>query len=157
MNIKLLVIGKTDSVNVSKIYEDYFNRINRYVRFELKIIKDIPKSVKSTPDYVKKKEAQLLFENISDVDYVVLLDERGKEFTSREFAEFLNKTFLGNQKFLTFVIGGAYGFDESIYERSNYKISLSKMTFSHQIVRIIFAEQLYRALSILNNDPYHND
>ncbi len=105
-----------------------------------------------SPNEFKKKEAELLLKKITDKDYIVLLDEQGKEFPSTEFAAFLDKT----HRPITFIVGGAYGFDEAIYKRANAKISLSKMTFTHQMIRLLFVEQLYRAMTILNNEPYHH-
>lgn len=157
MNIKLIVIGKTDSDAISTIFNNYAKRINKYVKFDMKAVKDVPKTAKTPPEIVRKKEAEQLLQNINETDYVILLDEKGNEFKSTEFADFLNKKFTQSLKNVVFIIGGAYGFDKSVYERGNYMISMSKMTFSHQIIRVIFAEQLYRAFTIINNEPYHNE
>lgn len=157
MNIKLIVVGKTDSGAFLSIFNDYAKRINRYVKFEMKVVKDVPKTAKTPPEIVRKKEAEQLIQNITETDYVILLDEKGTEFKSTEFADFLNKKFTQSLKNIVFIIGGAYGFDKSVYERCNFMCSMSKMTFSHQIIRIIFAEQLYRAFTIINNEPYHNE
>jgi len=157
MNIKLLVIGKTDKDFVEKGYEEYFKRVKRYCRFNFQIIKDIKKGKNLTEALQKKQEGEKLMAEFNHSDYVVLLDENGKEFNSRGFADFLNKSLVSGTKNLIFVIGGPYGFSEEVYKRANIKISLSKMTFSHQIIRLIFAEQLYRAFSILKNEPYHHD
>jgi 23S rRNA (pseudouridine1915-N3)-methyltransferase len=157
MNIQLLVIGKTDKSYIETGIDEYSKRINRYSNFDLKIIKDI-KNTKNLNETVHKKlEGDKILENINAADFVVLLDENGKQPNSRGFAEFLNKVLVSGNKNLIFVIGGPYGFSQEVYNRANAKISLSMMTFSHQLVRLIFAEQLYRAFSILNNEPYHHD
>ncbi|PLX05792.1 MAG: 23S rRNA (pseudouridine(1915)-N(3))-methyltransferase RlmH [Marinilabiliales bacterium] len=157
MNIKLLVIGKTDKDFVQKGYDEYFKRIKRYCKFDFQVIKDIKKSKNLSTDQQNKLEGEKILSEISPSDHVVLLDENGKEFNSRGFASFLNKSLVSGMKNLIFVIGGPYGFSEEVYKRANIKVSLSKMTFSHQLIRLIFAEQLYRAFSILNNEPYHHD
>ncbi|MBN2776320.1 MAG: 23S rRNA (pseudouridine(1915)-N(3))-methyltransferase RlmH [Bacteroidales bacterium] len=157
MNIQLLVIGKTDKNYIETGIEEYAKRIKRYSNFDLKIIKDI-KNTKNLNEIVQKKlEGDKIFENINTNDYVVLLDENGQQPNSRGFAELLNKTLISGTKNLIFVVGGPYGFSQEVYNRANAKISLSKLTFSHQLVRLVFAEQLYRAFSILNNEPYHHD
>lgn len=157
MNIQLLVIGKTDKSYIESGIDEYAKRISRYSNFELKIIKDL-KNTKNLSETVQKKlEGEKILENINASDFVVLLDENGKQSNSREFSEFLNKVLVSGNKNLIFVIGGPYGFSQEVYNRANAKISLSKMTFSHQLVRLIFTEQLYRAFSILNNEPYHHD
>ncbi len=157
MNIKLLVIGKTDKDFVEKGYEEYFKRIKRYCGFSFKVIKDIKKGKNLTETLQKKQEGEKLLAEFNNSDHIVLLDENGKTFNSRGFSQFLNKTLVSGTKNLIFVIGGPYGFSEEVYSRANVKISLSEMTFSHQLIRLIFAEQLYRAFSILNNEPYHHD
>ncbi|MDD2385589.1 MAG: 23S rRNA (pseudouridine(1915)-N(3))-methyltransferase RlmH [Bacteroidales bacterium] len=157
MNIQLLVIGKTDKTHIKTGIEEYVKRINRYCKFEIKIIKDIKNSKKMSESVQKKLEGEKIIAEVSTSDQMVLLDEKGKQTNSKDFAVFLNKTLVSGAKNLIFVIGGPYGFSEEVYKRANAKISLSKMTFSHQLVRIIFAEQLYRAFSILNNEPYHHD
>jgi 23S rRNA (pseudouridine1915-N3)-methyltransferase len=157
MNINLTVIGKTDSSFVSEGYEEYFKRIKRYLKFEFKVIRDIKNSGSLDENVQKKMEGEKILEGISALDVVVLLDENGKEFSSREFAGFISKQMNASVKNLIFVVGGPYGFSEEVYKRANYKISLSRMTFSHQLIRLIFAEQLYRAFAIINNEPYHHD
>ncbi len=157
MNITLLVIGKTDKSFIDQGIEEYFKRVKRYIKFEFKVIKDI-KNTKNISEAVQKKmEGEKILSEISNSDFVVLLDENGKGFNSRGFADFLSKRMLSGIKNLVFVIGGPYGFSEEVYSRSNQKISLSKMTYSHQLVRLVFAEQLYRAFSIIKNEPYHHD
>jgi 23S rRNA (pseudouridine1915-N3)-methyltransferase len=157
MNILLIAVGKTDLNSISHLCEDYFKRIKRYINFEFKIIKDIKTTAKTNESIQKKLEGEKILSELSSSDFVVLLDEKAKEFTSREFASFLEKQMNMSTKNLIFVIGGAYGFSQEVYDRANLKFSLSQMTFSHQIIRIIFAEQLYRAFTIINNEPYHHD
>lgn len=157
MNITLLVIGKTDKSFIDQGIEEYFKRVKRYIKFDFKVIKDI-KNTKNISEAVQKKmEGEKILSEISNSDFVVLLDENGKEFNSRDFAGFLSKRMVSGIKNLVFVIGGPYGFSEDVYTRSNQQVSLSKMTYSHQLVRLVFAEQLYRAFSIIKNEPYHHD
>lgn len=157
MNIKLLVIGKTDKSFVQEGCDEYFKRVKRYCKFEFKVIRDIKKSKNLNTKEQNKIEGEKILDEINTSDYLVLLDENGKEFNSRGFASFLNKSLVSGMKNLIFVVGGPYGFSDEVYKRANIKLSLSKMTYSHQIIRLIFAEQLYRAFSILNNEPYHHD
>ncbi|MDD2634159.1 MAG: 23S rRNA (pseudouridine(1915)-N(3))-methyltransferase RlmH [Bacteroidales bacterium] len=157
MKIQLLVIGKTDKTHIEAGINEYVKRINRYCKFEIKTIKDIKNSKNMSANVQKKLEGEKILAEVSISDQVVLLDEKGKQTNSKDFAVFLNKLLVSGAKNLIFVIGGPYGFSEGVYARANAKVSLSKMTFSHQLVRIIFAEQLYRAFSILNNEPYHHD
>jgi len=157
MDIKLIVIGKTDENFIEEAFEKYIKRIKHYINFSSLTIKDI-KNVKNLSENEQKiLEGEKILGQILPKDILILLDEKGKEFTSREFADFIAKQGIIAVKHLIFVIGGPYGFSENVYKRANWKISLSKMTFSHQIVRVIFAEQLYRAFSIINNDAYHHD
>lgn len=157
MNITLLVVGKTDKDYINAAVDEYFKRIKRYMNFEFKVIKDIKNAKSVTTAVQNKLEGEKILEELQNSDYVVLLDENGKNLSSKEFAAFIEKQSLSGLKNLVFVIGGPYGFSEDVYARANYKLSLSRMTFSHQLVRAIFAEQLYRGLSILNNDPYHHE
>lgn len=157
MKILLIAVGKTELSSVSKLCEDYFTRIKRYINFEFKIIKDIKTTAKTKEIIQKKLEGEKILAELSPSDFVIVLDEKAKEFTSREFSLFIEKQMNISTKNLVFVIGGAYGFSQEVYDRANFKISLSQMTFSHQIIRLIFAEQLYRAFTIINNDPYHHD
>lgn len=157
MNITLLVVGKTDKDYINAAVEEYFKRIKRYMNFEFRVVKDIKNAKSVTTAVQNKLEGEKILDELLPSDYVVLLDENGKNPTSKEFATFIEKQSLSGLKNLVFVIGGPYGFSEDVYARANYKLSLSRMTFSHQLVRAIFAEQLYRALSILNNDPYHHE
>ena len=157
MNITLLVVGKTDKDYINAAVEEYFKRLKRYMNFEFKVVKDIKNAKSVTTAVQNKLEGEKILDELSPSDFVVLLDENGKNPSSKEFAAFIEKQSLSGLKNLVFVIGGPYGFSDDVYARANYKLSLSRMTFSHQLVRAIFAEQLYRALRILNNDPYHHE
>ena len=157
MNIDLVVVGKTDSKEVSALVDMYTKRINFYNRFNITYIPDIRNSKNLSESQQKTAEGEAILRLIDDSDRVVLLDEKGSEFRSVEYAEWLQKRMNSGIKRLVFVIGGPYGFSPDVYSRSNEKISLSKMTFSHQIIRAIFTEQLYRAFSILHNSPYHHE
>lgn len=156
MQIKLLAVGKTDSAAITELTEIYTKRLTRYIRFEFQIVPDLKKRAKLSFEQQKKQEGDLLLNQLSPSDFVVLLDEAGKQFTSMAFADYLQQRMNSGIKNLVFIIGGPYGFSEEVYQRANGKLSLSKMTFSHQMVRLFFAEQVYRAFSILNNEPYHH-
>ncbi|MDD3740708.1 MAG: 23S rRNA (pseudouridine(1915)-N(3))-methyltransferase RlmH [Bacteroidales bacterium] len=157
MNICLLAVGKTDFNFVNTGTEEYFKRVKRYVNFDFRVIKDIKNSKNIDNSLQKQLEGEKIISNITNNDIIVLLDENGKEMNSKIFSGFIQKQMNNSVKNLVFIIGGAYGFSEEVYKRANYKISLSQMTFSHQIIRLIFAEQLYRAFSIINNEPYHHE
>lgn len=156
MKTILIVVGKT----VNKIFQtgidDYTNRIGHYMPFSIITIPELKNTKNLTIDLQKKKEGELILKEIQPTDTIILLDEKGKEFRSTEYAKWL-KQKQSISKHLIFIIGGPYGFSKEIYERANEKISLSKMTFSHQMVRLIFVEQLYRACTILKGDPYHHE
>lgn len=156
MNIELIVVGKTDSREVSALVEEYKGRIAHYTRFEITTLPDIKNTRSLSEAQQKKAEGESILRLLQTSDFVALLDERGTQPTSEEFAEWMQKRMASGCKRLVFVIGGPYGFSEEVYARANGKLSLSKMTFSHQIVRAIFAEQLYRSLTIINNEPYHH-
>ncbi len=156
MKITLLLIGKTNSAEVKAICDDYRKRINHYMKME-EIILDNGSVKIQDKQKVKEKEGEVILKKLTPTDFVVLLDDKGKEFTSVQFAQYLNNQFNQSVKNICFVVGGAYGFSEDVYQRANAKLSLSKMTFSHQIVRAIFAEQLYRAFTILRGEPYHHE
>lgn len=157
MKIILIVIGKTDAGYFVEAIREYANRLVHYLPFEMQVIPDI-KNVKNLSEVQQKeKEGELILKTLQAGDHLVLLDEKGKEFTSMQFAAYLEKKMHTVPKRLVFVIGGPYGFSEAVYRASAEKISLSKMTFSHQMIRLIFTEQLYRALTILNNEPYHHE
>jgi len=156
MTIKLLAIGKTDSASLQDLIVKYEKRLRHYIKFELEIIPDI-KNVKNLSEtQQKKKEGELILKNLNATDVLVLLDENGKQFGSVEFSDYLQKKMNSGIKQLVLVIGGPYGFSDTIYNKAQAKISLSKMTFSHQMVRLFLVEQLYRAFTILKNEPYHH-
>jgi len=157
MKIQLAVVGKTNQDFVQKGLDEYCNRLKHYIPFELDIIPDIKNTKNLSPEQQKEKEGELILKNIQPGDYVILLDEQGKEFSSLQFADYIEKKKHVVNKKLVFVIGGAYGFSQKVYEAASEKISLSKMTFSHQMIRLIFVEQLYRAMTILKNEPYHHE
>lgn len=157
MNIDLIVVGKTDSPQVASLIEMYAKRLSHYCRFSVITLADVKNTRNMAPSRQKQMEGEAILRDIADGDYLVLMDERGRQFTSLEYAEWLQKRMVSGLKRLVIVIGGPYGFSDDVYRRANEKISLSKMTFSHQIVRAIFAEQLYRAFTILNNEPYHHE
>jgi 23S rRNA (pseudouridine1915-N3)-methyltransferase len=156
MRITLLMVGKTSSTEIKAITADYLKRINHYMKME-EIIVEGTGSKTTDVNKVKDIEGDALLKKINPTDYVILLDDKGKEFSSVQFAQRLEGLFNQGMKNICFVIGGAYGFSEKVYQRANGKISLSRLTFSHQIVRAIFLEQLYRAFTIINNEPYHHE
>jgi len=156
MTIKLLGIGKTDDPTLQNLTEVYINRLQFYNKFEFELIPDIKKAKNLNENQQKQKEGELLLNKLIASDFVVLLDEGGKQFTSVAFSEYIQKRLNSGLKQLVFVIGGPYGFSEAVYNRADSTISLSKMTFSHQMVRLFFTEQLYRAFTILRNEPYHH-
>lgn len=156
MNIKLLAIGKTDNKALQTLIDDYTKRLGFYVKFDLEVIPDI-KNVKNLSEkQQKEKEGELILSKIGPTDQLVLLDENGKEFSSVGFADDLQKKMNSGIKTLVFVIGGPYGFSEEVYKAAKGKISLSRMTFSHQMVRLFVIEQIYRGFTILRNEPYHH-
>ena len=156
MKIGLLVIGKTDESYLQKGVEIFMKRIPHYISIEMKVIPDLKNSKNLSEELQKEKEGELILQQINSSDELFLLDEQGTEFASTEFARFLEKKMVAGIKRMIFVIGGPYGFSASVYKRANGKVSLSKMTFSHQMVRLIFVEQLYRAMTILKGEPYHH-
>ena len=155
--IKLILIGKTKTKFLLEGENNYSKRISHYCNFNELIIKPIPRTSNLTEFQLKKKQGDLILSKISSSDCVVLLDEKGKQFSSKEFSNFLNKKILKSTKYLVFVVGGAFGFSDEVYKRADYKLSLSKMTFTHQMIRVIFKEQLYRALTIIKGEKYHNN
>ena len=157
MNIKLLAVGKTDDNNLQKLIDEYVKRLSFYVKFDVEIIPDIKNAKNLSVGQQKEKEGELLLTKVSSSDWLILLDEKGKTFSSMQFADFLQKRMNSGIKNLLFVIGGPYGFSDAVYARANGKISLSSMTFSHQMVRLFFIEQLYRGYTILRNEPYHHE
>lgn len=157
MNIELIVIGKTDSVQVEQLVEGYSKRVNHYCKFSITTLPDLRSTKSLSAKQQKSAEGEAILRQLTDSDYVVLLDERGVQYRSIEFAQWLQKRMNSGVKRLVLVIGGPYGFSDEVYSRAHSKISLSAMTFSHQIVRAIFAEQIYRAFTILRNEPYHHE
>ena len=157
MNCELIVVGKTDMKEVEALVAMYVKRLNHYVRFAITTIADIRNTKKLSEAEQKRLEGEAILRLLNESDHVTLLDEHGAELRSIEFAELVQRRMSSGVKRLVFVIGGPYGFSEALYQRANSKLSLSKMTFSHQIVRAIFAEQLYRAFTILKNEPYHHE
>jgi 23S rRNA (pseudouridine1915-N3)-methyltransferase len=157
MKITLLLTGKTTDKNVSALVELYAGRIKKYSVFEIITLPEL-KNTKNMPAQEQKiKEAVRIFQSIVDDDYVILLDEKGKEFRTLEFSGFLESLFFLPKKRIVFIIGGPWGFSEDIYSRADYKLSLSKMTFPHQLVRLLFLEQLYRVFTILKGESYHHE
>ncbi|MBJ6367120.1 23S rRNA (pseudouridine(1915)-N(3))-methyltransferase RlmH [Snuella sedimenti] len=156
MTIKLLAIGKTDSKSLQLLIDDYKKRLGFYIKFSLEIIPDLKNSKNLSEAQQKQKEGGLILNKLSSTDVLILLDENGKQFDSVGFSEYLQKHMNSGIKQLVFVIGGPYGFSQDIYNKAKGKISLSKMTFSHQMVRLFIIEQLYRGFTILRNEPYHH-
>ena len=157
MKITLAVVGKISGGYLKQGIDDYTNRLSHYLPFNIQYIADAKSTKNLTEAQQKKQESKNILAAIDKSDYVVLLDEHGKEFTSMEFSRYIDKKMTTVSKRLVFVVGGPYGFDEDVYARANEKTSLSKMTFSHEMIRLIFTEQLYRAMTILNGEPYHHE
>jgi 23S rRNA (pseudouridine1915-N3)-methyltransferase len=156
MNIKLLAIGKTDNKALQTLIDDYTKRLSYYIKFEVDIIPDIKKGKNLSESQQKEKEGELILSKLHSTDQLILLDENGSTFTSLSFSDYLQKKMNSGTKTLVFVIGGPYGFSDAVYQNAQGKISLSSMTFSHQMVRLFFIEQLYRGFTILKNEPYHH-
>ncbi|MDD2512831.1 MAG: 23S rRNA (pseudouridine(1915)-N(3))-methyltransferase RlmH [Proteiniphilum sp.] len=157
MKVILLSVGKTDHPLLSQIIEDYRKKVNHYIPFEMKMVPDLKNRKNLSEKEQKREEAALILKMLLPSDQVVLLDDKGKQYRSTEFARYLEKKRHTVARQLVFIAGGPYGFAQEIYDRSREMISLSKMTFTHQMVRLIFAEQLYRAMTILHNEPYHHE
>ncbi|WP_299367696.1 23S rRNA (pseudouridine(1915)-N(3))-methyltransferase RlmH [Winogradskyella sp.] len=156
MQIKLIAIGKTDNEKLQALIEDYQKRLSHYIKFEFNLIPDIKNVKHLSETQQKEKEGELILAQTQKNDVIILLDENGKQMDSVSFSGYLQKHMNSGIKTLTFVIGGPYGFSENLYKRANGKLGLSKMTFSHQMVRLFFIEQLYRGFTILRNEPYHH-
>ncbi|AUP78037.1 23S rRNA (pseudouridine(1915)-N(3))-methyltransferase RlmH [Flavivirga eckloniae] len=156
MTIKLLTIGKTDNKELKSLIDEYTRRLGFYIKFSLEIIPDIKHVKNLSEEQQKQKEGELIISKLNTTDVLILLDEKGKQLDSIEFSNYLQKHMNSGIKQLVFVIGGPYGFSQEVYNKSNGKISLSKMTFSHQMVRLFIIEQLYRGFTILKNEPYHH-
>ena len=157
MRINLVCMGKTDDKEITNLVKYYQNRLPKYWNFEIIEIPDVKNAKNLSPDLLKKEEGKLFLNLIENSDTIILLDEKGKQFTSREFASKINNWMTSSVKKVSIIIGGAYGFSDEMYERANEKMSLSKMTFTHQMIRLFFVEQIYRADQILQGKPYHND
>ena len=156
MKITLLVVGKTTSVQIESLIQEYLKRLTHYIPFVLQVIPELKNTKALTPEQQKLAEGELILRAINSSTDLVLLDEHGKEFRSVEFADYVQKR-MSSGRDVVFVVGGPYGFSEAVYQRANGKISLSKMTFSHQMVRLFFVEQLYRSMTILRGEPYHHE
>ncbi|MCK3683926.1 23S rRNA (pseudouridine(1915)-N(3))-methyltransferase RlmH [Maribellus sp. YY47] len=157
MKITLLVIGKTDTAYLREGIDIYTKRLKHYISFEMEVIPDVKKAKNMTVDLQKQKEGELILSRLAPGKELHLFDEGGKAFSSKGFAQFLEQKMISSVKELVFVIGGPYGFSEEVYEKATSKISLSKLTFSHQMVRLLCVEQIYRAFTILKGEPYHHD
>lgn len=157
MKIELAVIGKTSIGYLKQGIDEYIKRLKHYVPFEIKYIDDIKNTKNISEDQQKRTEGAKILSLLDKSDFVVLLDEHGKEYTSMQYSSYIQKRMLSGAKKVVFVIGGPYGFSQEVYDRANDKISFSKMTFNHEMIRLIFTEQLYRAYTIINHDPYHHE
>ena len=156
MKITLLVVGKTTSAQIESLIQEYQKRLTHYVPFALQVIPELKNTKALTPDQQKQAEGELILRAVAQNADLVLLDEHGKEYRSIEFADYIQKK-MSSGRDVVFVVGGPYGFSEAVYQRANGKLSLSKMTFSHQMVRLFFVEQIYRAMTILRGEPYHHE
>lgn len=157
MKIELAVIGKTSIGYLKQGIDEYIKRLKHYVPFEIKFIDDIKNTKNISEDQQKRTEGAKILSLLDKSDFVVLLDEHGKEYTSMQYSSYIQKRMLSGAKKVVFVIGGPYGFSQEVYDRANDKISFSKMTFNHEMIRLIFTEQLYRAYTIINHEPYHHE
>lgn len=157
MNIKLLAIGKTDHKALQSLIDEYTKRLSFYIKFDLEIIPDIKNAKNLSESQQKEKEGALILSKLTPTDFLILLDDKGKSFSSPQFADELQKRMNSGVKTLVYVIGGPYGFSEEVYKAAQGKVSLSQMTFSHQMIRLFFIEQLYRGFTILRNEPYHHE
>ena len=156
MKITLLVVGKTADAHIESLIQQYQKRLTHYISFTLQVIPELKNTKALTTEQQKQTEGELILRAVTPANDLVILDEHGKEFRSIEFADYLQKK-MSSGRDLVFVVGGPYGFSEAVYQRANGKISLSKMTFSHQMVRLFFVEQTYRAMTILRGEPYHHE
>jgi len=157
MKISLLCIGKTDDGFVRSGIDTYLKRLKHYINFEIILIPDIKNSKNLSQEQQKDKEGELILKQVSNTDLLILLDERGKEYRSVDFSRFLEKKMVDSVSHMVFVIGGPYGFSDAVYRRAGQQLSLSKMTFSHQMIRLFFVEQVYRAFTIMRGEPYHHE
>jgi 23S rRNA (pseudouridine1915-N3)-methyltransferase len=157
MKITFLTIGKTEDAYLKDGIDKYVKRLKHYTKLEMVDLPELKNTKALTEQQQKTKEAELILKKISPLDHVILLDEKGMELTSKQFAAYIDKKSITSTSSLVFVVGGPYGFDQSVYERANDKLSLSRMTFSHQMIRLFFTEQLYRAYTIIKGEPYHHE
>ena len=157
MEICVLSIGKISSQWIQQGLEVFENRIGKYNKYTTIVLPDIKNAKSLTKDIIKEEEGKQILTQLSPSDFVVIMDEKGKEFTSREFSEWIQKQMSSGKKRLLFIIGGPYGFSKSIYERADFKIALSKMTFTHEMAKLLLSEQIYRSMTILKGEPYHHD
>ena len=157
MKLHLLVVGKTTDKHLDALIQEYVGRVKRYMPFEMEVIPELKNAKSLTFEQQKEREGELIIKALRDGDYVVLLDEGGREFRSMEFAQYLDKKQAAVQRRLVFIVGGPYGFSQQVYALAKEKLSLSKMTFSHQMVRLFITEQIYRAMTILRGEPYHHE
>ncbi|MBR3518553.1 MAG: 23S rRNA (pseudouridine(1915)-N(3))-methyltransferase RlmH [Paludibacteraceae bacterium] len=157
MRITLLTVGKTNDLSFKNAISEYQKRLKFYISFDIEEIPSLKNTKNLTEDNQKQKEGELILKNLQAEDEVVLLDDKGSEFTSKQFASYIEKKSASGLKHLVFIVGGPYGFSQEVYQRANDKVSLSRMTFSHQMVRLVFTEQLYRAMTILRGEPYHHE
>lgn len=157
MKIVLIAVGKTATPYIAAAVEEFVKRVNRYVPMEVQIVPDIRAAKGLTEEVQKQREGQGILAALQPGDFVTLLDERGRELTSREFSDSIERRMVQGLKRLVFVIGGPYGFAQAVYDRADSKLSLSRMTFTHEMVRLFFTEQVYRAMTIMRGEPYHHD
>ncbi|MFI5160420.1 MAG: 23S rRNA (pseudouridine(1915)-N(3))-methyltransferase RlmH [Sphingobacteriales bacterium] len=157
MKITLLLTGKTEDAYLKEGIDKYLKRLQHYIKIDVVEIPELKNTKALTQDQQKAKEADLILKKLSPTDHVILLDEKGIQLSSQQFADYLDKKAIDSVNNLIFIVGGPYGFDQSVYQRTNDKISLSRMTFSHQMVRLFFTEQLYRAYTIIKGEPYHHE
>lgn len=157
MRITLLTVGKTNDLSFKNAISEYQKRLKFYISFDIEEIPSLKNTKNLTEDNQKQKEGELILKYLQPEDEVVLLDDKGAEYTSKQFASYIEKKSASGLKRLVFVVGGPYGFSQEVYQRANDKVSLSRMTFSHQMVRLVFTEQLYRAMTIIRGEPYHHE
>jgi 23S rRNA (pseudouridine1915-N3)-methyltransferase len=157
MKIVLLMVGKTTGESLLNLIQDYQNRIQHYLNFETMVVPELKNTKSLSIHEQKEKEADLILKQIENQDEIILLDEKGKQFSSVAFSQFMEKKIMSTTKRMIFVVGGPFGFAQKLYDRANGKISLSSMTFSHQMIRLIFTEQLYRAMTIIRGENYHHE
>ena len=156
MKIVLLTVGKTNELSLKNVISEYQKRLKFYIPFEIEELPELKNTKNISEEIQKQKEGELILKYLTDADDVILLDSQGEQYTSPQFAAYLERKMVTGGKRIVFVVGGPYGFSPEIYRRANGKVSLSKMTFSHQMIRLIFVEQLYRAMTILRGEPYHH-